>query len=113
VNIQWLMYCLVHNLEKILNYGLGLGFGLQKIFANLVSGFIILADKSIKPGDVIQLKDPYGWIRIRPPILNQGVLSEIYAKQVFFMRGRGSQDPLLLDWSKIHSPPYCPQSQTS
>jgi small-conductance mechanosensitive channel len=42
--------------------GLGLGFGLQKIFANLVSGFILLADKSIKPGDVIQLKDTYGWI---------------------------------------------------
>lgn len=42
--------------------GLGLGFGLQKIFANLISGFIILADKSIKPGDVIQLGDTYGWI---------------------------------------------------
>jgi small-conductance mechanosensitive channel len=42
--------------------GLGLGFGLQKVFANLVSGFILLADKSIKPGDVIQLKDTYGWI---------------------------------------------------
>jgi small-conductance mechanosensitive channel len=42
--------------------GLGLGFGLQKIFANLVSGFIILADKSIKPGDVIQVGNRYGWI---------------------------------------------------
>jgi small-conductance mechanosensitive channel len=42
--------------------GLGLGFGLQKIFANLVSGFIILADKSIKPGDVIQLGAKYGWL---------------------------------------------------
>jgi len=42
--------------------GLGLGFGLQKVFANLVSGFILLADKSIKPGDVIQLQDRYGWI---------------------------------------------------
>ena len=42
--------------------GLGLGFGLQKVFANLVSGFILLADKSIKPGDVIQLRDKYGWI---------------------------------------------------
>ena len=42
--------------------GLGLGFGLQKVFANLVSGFIILADKSIKPGDVIQLGEKYGWI---------------------------------------------------
>ncbi len=42
--------------------GLGLGFGLQKVFANLVSGFILLADKSIKPGDVIQIRDKYGWI---------------------------------------------------
>ena len=42
--------------------GLGIGFGLQKIFANLVSGFMILADKSIKPGDVIQLGNTYGWI---------------------------------------------------
>lgn len=42
--------------------GLGIGFGLQKVFANLISGLIILADKSIKPGDVIQLGDSYGWI---------------------------------------------------
>jgi small-conductance mechanosensitive channel len=42
--------------------GLGLGIGLQKVFSNLISGLIILADKSIKPGDVIQLKDAYGWI---------------------------------------------------
>jgi small-conductance mechanosensitive channel len=42
--------------------GLGVGFGLQKILANLISGLIILADKSIKPGDVIQLGDTHGWI---------------------------------------------------
>ena len=42
--------------------GLGLGFGLQKIVSNLVSGFIILLDKSIKPGDVISLGDTFGWI---------------------------------------------------
>ena len=42
--------------------GLGIGFGLQKIFANLISGFMILADKSIKPGDVIQLGKTYGSI---------------------------------------------------
>jgi small-conductance mechanosensitive channel len=42
--------------------GLGIGFGLQKVFANLISGFIILTDKSIKPGDVIQMGDTYGWI---------------------------------------------------
>jgi len=42
--------------------GLGIGFGLQKIVASLISGFILLAEKSIKPGDVIQLGDTYGWI---------------------------------------------------
>ncbi len=40
----------------------GLGFGLQKIFSNLVSGVILLLDKSIKPGDVISLGQTYGWI---------------------------------------------------
>jgi len=42
--------------------GLGLGFGLQKIVSNLVSGIILLLDKSIKPGDVISLGDTFGWI---------------------------------------------------
>ncbi len=42
--------------------GLGLGFGLQKIVSNLVSGVILLLDKSIKPGDVISLGETFGWI---------------------------------------------------
>lgn len=42
--------------------GLGLGFGLQKVISNLVSGFILLMDKSIKPGDVISVDDSFGWI---------------------------------------------------
>jgi len=42
--------------------GLGLGFGLQKVISNLVSGVIILLDKSIKPGDVIEINGTYGWI---------------------------------------------------
>jgi small-conductance mechanosensitive channel len=42
--------------------GLGIGFGLQKIYANLLGGYMILADKSIKPGDVIQLGNTYGVI---------------------------------------------------
>ena len=42
--------------------GVGLGFGLQKVVSNLVSGVILLLDKSIKPGDVISLGDTFGWI---------------------------------------------------
>ncbi|QKV18806.1 mechanosensitive ion channel family protein [Oricola thermophila] len=43
--------------------GVGLGFGLQKVVSNFVSGVIILSDKSIKPGDTIELGDTFGWIR--------------------------------------------------
>jgi len=42
--------------------GLGIGFGMQKVVSNLVSGIILLLDKSIKPGDVISLGDTFGWI---------------------------------------------------
>ncbi len=42
--------------------GLGIGFGLQKVVSNLISGFILLVDKSIKPGDVISVGDTYGKI---------------------------------------------------
>ncbi len=42
--------------------GLGIGFGLQRIVSNLISGIIILMDKSIKPGDVISLNETFGWI---------------------------------------------------
>jgi small-conductance mechanosensitive channel len=43
--------------------GLGLGFGLQKVVSNLISGIILLLDKSIKPGDVIELGQTFGWIQ--------------------------------------------------
>jgi small-conductance mechanosensitive channel len=42
--------------------GVGVGFGLQKIVSNLVSGIILLADKSIKPGDVITVGNSFGWV---------------------------------------------------
>ena len=42
--------------------GLGIGFGLQKVVSNLISGVILLLDKSIKPGDVIELGETFGWI---------------------------------------------------
>jgi small-conductance mechanosensitive channel len=42
--------------------GVGVGFGLQKIFSNLVSGVILLLDKSLKPGDVIEMGGVQGRI---------------------------------------------------
>jgi len=40
--------------------GLAIGFGLQKTFGNLISGIILLMDRSIKPGDVIAVNDSTG-----------------------------------------------------
>lgn len=42
--------------------GVGLGFGLQKVASNFISGFILLFDSSIKPGDVITVADTFGWV---------------------------------------------------
>ncbi len=42
--------------------GLGIGIGLQKVFSNLISGLILLMDRSVKPGDVIAVGETYGWI---------------------------------------------------
>ena len=42
--------------------GLGIGIGLQKLASNLMSGVIILLDRSIKPGDVITVGDTFGAI---------------------------------------------------
>lgn len=41
-------------------FGLAIGFGLQKTFGNLISGILLLLDKSIKPGDVISVTDQVG-----------------------------------------------------
>ena len=41
-------------------FGLAVGFGMQKTFGNLISGILLLLDKSIKPGDVISVTDQAG-----------------------------------------------------
>ena len=43
--------------------GVGLGFGLQRIASNYVSGFIILLDKSMQIGDVVTVDKHYGVVR--------------------------------------------------
>ncbi len=43
--------------------GVGLGFGMQQIVANFVSGVILLTERSIKPEDVIEVDDTYGVVK--------------------------------------------------
>jgi len=55
-SIQWLVAAI----------GLGLGFGLQEIFANFISGLIILFERPIRIGDTVTVGDVSGQItRIR------------------------------------------------
>lgn len=55
-NIQWLVAAM----------GVGLGFGLQEIFANFISGIILLFERPIRVGDIITLGDKSGVVnRIR------------------------------------------------
>jgi small-conductance mechanosensitive channel len=42
--------------------GVGIGFGLQKIASNYVSGFIILLDRSIHPGDSLTVDGRFGTV---------------------------------------------------
>ena len=62
--------------------GVGLGFGLQKIASNYVSGFIILADRSIRPNDRLTVNNFTGYV------------SEITARYVV-LRSGGGQEALI------------------
>lgn len=42
--------------------GLGIGLGLQRIASNFIAGFTLIADRSIKPGDVIEIDNTFGWV---------------------------------------------------
>lgn len=43
--------------------GVGIGFGMQQIVANFISGIILLTDRSIKPHDVIEVDETYGEVQ--------------------------------------------------
>lgn len=42
--------------------GVGIGFGLQKVASNYVSGFIILLDRSVRIGDLVTVDNKYGQV---------------------------------------------------
>lgn len=84
--LQWLVAAL----------SVGLGFGLQEIFANFVSGLIILFERPIRIGDVVTLDNVSGrvrQIRIRATTITDFDRKEIIVPNKTFVTGR------LINWS--------------
>jgi potassium efflux system protein len=84
--VQWLVTALM----------LGLGFGLQEIFANFVSGLIILLERPIRVGDVVTIGETTGVvsrIRIRATTITNWERKELIVPNREFITGR------LLNWT--------------
>jgi potassium-dependent mechanosensitive channel len=84
--IQWLVAAM----------GLGLGFGLQEIFANFISGLIILCERPVRVGDVITIEGVTGVvskIRIRATTITDGDRKELIIPNKEFITGR------VLNWT--------------
>ena len=84
--VQWLVAAV----------GLGLGFGLQEIFANLVSGIIILFERPIRVGDTVTVGDISGTvsrIRIRATWITAFNRQELIVPNKEFVTGR------LVNWT--------------
>jgi len=70
--------------------GVGLGFGLQRIASNFISGFILVFDRSVKPGDIITVGQ------------NTGSVHELRARYVV-VRNREGVDTLIPNENLITS----------
>lgn len=80
-SIQWLVAAL----------GVGLGFGLQEIVANFISGIILLFERPIRVGDVVTLDDTTGVvsrIRIRATTITNYDKQEMLIPNKEFITGR-------------------------
>lgn len=81
----------------------GIGFGLQAIVSNFVSGLILLLERSLKIGDFIELQDGVAGvvseIRVRATIITTAENSEIIVPNSEFVNGR------VKNWT--HSNHYC------
>ncbi len=85
-NIQWLVAAV----------GLGLGFGLQEIFANFISGLIILFERPIRVGDMVTVGEVSGTvsrIRIRATWITAFDRKELIVPNKEFVTGR------LINWT--------------
>lgn len=85
-NIQWLAAA----------FTVGLGFGLQEIFANFVSGLILLFERPIRVGDTISVGDMTGTItkiRIRATTILERSRKELVIPNKEFITGR------LINWT--------------
>jgi potassium efflux system protein len=84
--IQWLVAAM----------SLGLGFGLQEIFANFISGLIILFERPIRVGDVVTIDSITGVvsrIRMRATTITDGDRKELIIPNKEFITGR------VLNWT--------------
>jgi potassium efflux system protein len=85
-SIQWLVAAV----------GLGLGFGLQEIFANFISGLIILFERPIRVGDTVSVGEVSGTvtrIRIRATWITAFDRKELIVPNKEFVTGR------LINWT--------------
>ena len=85
-NIQWLVAAI----------GLGLGFGLQEIFANFISGLIILFERPIRVGDTVTIGEVSGTvskIQIRATTITAFDRKELIVPNKEFVTGR------LINWT--------------
>ncbi|QJA06399.1 mechanosensitive ion channel [Thermosulfurimonas marina] len=88
--------------------GVGIGFGLQAITSNFISGIILLMEGSLKPGDLVELEDGtlgvVQEINIRATIIRTFDGEDILVPNSEFINKRVSTWTYGDDWRRIHIP---------